>query len=129
MRVLYVCTGNSFRSPVAEALTRKFKPGLEVESAGTDAEERVANVAKKLLEQEDALQFVKPSPDQVSQRAINDADLIVAMMPRHLHYIQQNFDLKDTEAEVWEVEDPVHPGVGAAESFEEIKQKVMDGRF
>ncbi|UCH71344.1 MAG: low molecular weight protein arginine phosphatase, partial [Candidatus Bathyarchaeota archaeon] len=35
MKVLFVCTGNSFRSPVAEALLKKLRNDLEVESAGT----------------------------------------------------------------------------------------------
>ncbi|MFB6190115.1 MAG: low molecular weight phosphatase family protein [Candidatus Nanohaloarchaea archaeon] len=125
MRVLYVCTGNSFRSPVAEALTRKFHPGMEVESAGTDPADSIAGNGKELLERENARKYVKPSPDPVSQRAIDKADLVVAMMPRHLENLESNYDLSGTETEVWNVEDPVKPQVGAAESFERLKQEVL----
>jgi protein-tyrosine-phosphatase len=32
--VLFICSGNAFRSPVAEALLKKAKPDLKADSAG-----------------------------------------------------------------------------------------------
>lgn len=124
MRVLFICTGNSFRSPVAEALTRKHHPGLEVESAGTDATDHIAENAKQLLREENSLQYVKPSPDQVSQRAIDEADRVVVMMPEHREYLLDNFDVDPGSIEVWNIRDPVNPGVEPGEAFQEIEEKV-----
>jgi hypothetical protein len=34
-RVLFVCTGNAYRSPICEGLLKKLRPDLEVDSAGS----------------------------------------------------------------------------------------------
>lgn len=126
MKVLYICTGNSYRSPTAEALTRKYHPELEVESSGTHKADGISEVALEQLETVDALEYVKPSPDQVSQRALEEADLIVCMMPRHKEFIQENFDIDENEIQIWNLEDPINPGVGAEIVFEELKDKVKE---
>lgn len=124
MRILYVCTGNSSRSPIAEALTRKYKPELEVESAGTEPAAEVAENIEELLAQEDALQYLKPTPDPVSQRAVDEADLIVAMEERHRDYLLENFEVSESEVQVWRIEDPVSPDMEPEDVVEEIKGKI-----
>lgn len=129
MRILYICTGNACRSPVAEALTRKYKPDLEVESAGTEPGENIAENMKKLLEETRALQFIKPFPERVSQRAVEEADKIVAMMPEHKEFLIEKFDAPEEKIDVWNVRDPVNPDVDKREVFEKIKSKIKDLSF
>lgn len=126
MRILFVCTGNSFRSPLAEALTRRFHPDLEVESAGIEAVNEVAEVTRERLENENALKYAKPKPDQISQRALNEADKVVCMMPKHSEYIKRNFDVNKDSIEIWRVKYPIHPNVEADKSFSKIKEKVKN---
>ena len=51
IRVLYLCTGNSARSIIAEALTRSMAPDFEVSSAGTHPK-GLNPYTLRLLEQE-----------------------------------------------------------------------------
>ncbi|MFB6208620.1 MAG: low molecular weight phosphatase family protein [Candidatus Nanohaloarchaea archaeon] len=125
-RVLYICTGNSFRSPAAEALTRKYYPDLELESAGTEATDHIAKNMKRLLTEEGAIQYVKPQPDQVSERAVNQADRIVCMMPEHREFLMENFDVEEEKIQVWNIEDPIRPHVSVSEAFEQIENEVKN---
>ncbi len=124
MRLLFVCTGNSFRSPVAEALARRFKPELDVESAGTNPASSVAGNARELLEERDADNFLKPEPECVTQRALDEADIVVVMEQNHEDYLLDNFHIDQSKIKCWGIEDPINPDVSPEESFVEIEEKV-----
>jgi len=32
MKILFICSGNAYRSPLAEALLKKLRPDLEIET-------------------------------------------------------------------------------------------------
>ena len=50
-RVLILCTGNSCRSIIAEALINSYLPGARADSSGVKASGRVNPDAKKILEE------------------------------------------------------------------------------
>ena len=126
MRVLFVCTGNSFRSPLAEALARKYVPEMEVESAGTHPAAGIAGNAKRFLEEDGARKFVKPGPERITQRAIEDADRIVAMKQEHRDFIIKHFDAHDSDIRVWDIDDPINPGVDDRKAFRAIRARVKE---
>lgn len=53
-KVLILCTGNSCRSIIAEALINKYLPNIKAYSSGVKASGKVNPNAKKVLQQNDA---------------------------------------------------------------------------
>lgn len=126
MRVLFVCTGNSFRSPVAEALTRKYRPHMEVESAGINPANSIAGNARELLKKECASKYAKPKPEPVTKEAVEKADLIVVMGRKHEKYLIDNFKVPKSEIRNWNIKDPINPDIRAKETFRKIKEKLKN---
>jgi protein-tyrosine-phosphatase len=54
MKVLFVCSGNAHRSPLAEALLRKMRPDWSVDSAGLHVVIPVADEVREFLRREGA---------------------------------------------------------------------------
>jgi protein-tyrosine phosphatase len=127
MKVLFVCTGNSFRSPVAEALLKKLRNDLEVESAGTQPASKIASNAKILLEEEDALEDLKERPEGIEQKDLKEYNLIVTMKEHHKNEILQRYPQVKDKIRVWEIEDPIYLPSGLdREVMQEIKKKVAE---
>lgn len=127
MKVLFVCAGNAYRSPVAEALLKKLNPQVEADSAGLHPGIPVSGAAKSYLARENAQQFLKKRPEGLESKRLNEYDLIVAMEPQHKEAILHRCPECEGKIVVWNVDDPYFlPHRRAEEVFEQIKEKVLD---
>ncbi len=94
MRILFVCTGNTCRSALAEALARKLivERGLsdiDVASAGTSAWDGApASDGALLVGMERGIDLGQHRAQTLTRELIADADLVLAMGPHHLERIE-----------------------------------------
>ena len=127
MKVLFVCSGNAYRSPVAEALLRKFMPEIDADSAGIHAVIPISEEAKRYLATENAEQYLKKVPEDLDSKQLGEYDLIIAMQPRHKEVVSSKCPACEDKIVVWNVEDPYFLPHGYAEKiFEQIRQKVKE---
>ena len=125
MKILFVCTGNAYRSPVAEALLRKVRPGFDVDSAGTHPGIPIAAAARHYVAGEDAERCLKPTPERLDKKDLESYDLIVTMEPRHKAVVLNQCPGCADKIRVWHIEDPYFlPPEQGQQIFKQIKEKV-----
>lgn len=88
MRLLFVCTGNTCRSPIAEAIARQLadERALDVtaSSAGTSAWDGApASDGALLVALEEGLDLSMHRAQVLSRELVAAADLILVMSPHH----------------------------------------------
>lgn len=106
MKILFVCYGNAYRSPLAEALLKKMRPDIKIESAGIRTSIPIAQEIKEYLKFQDALQFLKRTSHNLSQKNPNTFDLIITMQNIHTKEVLKKCpDCKNRIIE-WNIEDP-----------------------
>ena len=127
LKVLFVCSGNAYRSPVAEALLKKFKPQIEADSAGIHAVIPISELAKKYLAKENAEQYLKKVPEGLDSKQLGEYDLIVVMEQIHKDIILSKCSECEGKIVVWNIDDPYFLPHGYAEKvFRQIKDKVLE---
>ena len=125
MKVLFVCTGNACRSPLAEALLKKVRPDFDVDSAGTRAYYRIVDLTRRYAEQEGASEFLKASPEDLHMKNLCNYDLIVTMEPDHRWAVVRQAPECVDKVVVWNIDDPYSlPYNQAQATFDKIKSKV-----
>ncbi len=127
MKVLFVCSGNAYRSPVAEALLKKSRPDIKIDSAGIHAAIPISETAKRYLARENAEQYLKKFPESLDSKQLGEYDLIVAMEPRHKDAVLTKCPECADKIVVWNINDPYFLPHGYAEKvFRQIKDKVHE---
>ncbi|MDA1001310.1 MAG: low molecular weight protein arginine phosphatase [bacterium] len=97
MNILFVCTGNLCRSPMAERMLKKFlsregRKDVEVRSAGTHAMTGNPSPVEAIQVANQAGIDLTPHQAQpLTDEIVDWADRIVVMSPDHADYIEVNF--------------------------------------
>jgi protein-tyrosine phosphatase len=92
-RVLFVCTGNTCRSPMAAAALRDYlgpdAPRVEVSSAGTAAwDGQPVTEASLEVAARDGVDLASHRSRRVTPALLRAADLVLVMERSHLHAVQ-----------------------------------------
>jgi len=106
MKVLFVCSGNAYRSPLAEALLKKLRPDLEIDSAGLHVVIPISRQVRKYLAKQNATQYLKRTPQGIDEKKMRDYDLIVAMEHIHTNAILSICPECEDIIVEWNIEDP-----------------------
>ncbi len=95
MKILFVCSGNTCRSPLAEAITRRMfsvagRPDVEASSAGTQAwDGSSASDGAILVGIERGLDLSEHRSRMITPEIVSENHLILAMSPQHVTRINE----------------------------------------
>ncbi len=122
-RVLFVCTGNSARSPMAEALTRHLAPvTVAAFSAGNHPRPLHPNAARVLRER--GIDLGGRRPRHLREFAQQPMDYVVSLCDRvreHCHLAGDH-----PERIHWSIADPAHDGGSDKETYPAFQQTAAE---
>jgi len=127
MKVLFICWGNAYRSPVAEALLKKFRPEWNVDSAGINPAGFISDLARQFLAEEGAEKYLKSFPESLEEKKLSEYDIIVVMEEKLRRMVIERCPSCAGKIVVWDIKDPYFlPREYTRIIFEQIKKKVLE---
>ncbi len=121
MKILFVCTGNSCRSPMAEGMARVFFKSCEIASAGIYPESIVSAVTVEVLS-DIGIDISRHHPRHINSFMNFQPDLVVCFGTLAHEFCKQSF--KNCRVKFFDVKDPF----GTKGTREEVKQVYNETR-
>jgi len=112
-RVLFLCTGNSARSPAAEALLRQRAPQIEVASAGSRPKPLNPNTVRVLRQR--GIELAGRAPRQLSEVENQRFDYVITLCDR-VREVCPEFPGRAEQVH-WSVPDPATSGGGDQDTY------------
>lgn len=126
--LVLLCTGNTCRSPIAEALFSKMMKeyeNLQIISRGTlQVNERQINPNAQLVLKEVGVENYTHVPKAITEFEVEMADLIIAMAKEHIEWLpeQYRYKAKLIDPEGGDVEDPIGSPVS---TYRFVRDKIL----
>ncbi|MBI4058156.1 hypothetical protein HY408_00145 [Candidatus Gottesmanbacteria bacterium] len=110
MKIHFVCTGNTYRSRLAEAYLKSKKiKNLEVSSSGIEAHRNfngpITWYAARLLKRHGIIEFASHTWTQTTKELLKTADVIVFMDAKHHEHITKQLQHKPKIYHIWQIPD------------------------
>ena len=111
--IIFVCTGNTCRSPMAEAIAKNLCPNLNITSMGVAAfnGSPASENARKVME-DMGLSLVGHKSKMIDQELLGNAKLVLTMTRSHLSFVKSLskkanvFTLAEYAGEDGDIQDP-----------------------
>jgi protein-tyrosine-phosphatase len=122
MRIHFVCTGNIYRSRLAEAYCASIcGPGIQVVSsgiaAGRDGDTPISTYAAEILSKYALTSHAAAHWQRTTPALVRASDVLVFMETEHLRFCGDWIEPERQRIEVWEIED-----IGPIEAAEIAKK-------
>jgi protein-tyrosine-phosphatase len=135
MKLHFVCSGNSFRSRLAEAyLNSKKIPSLEVSSSGIQAKRNlngpIAWYAMRIIKYNGLVSFMSNFWQQTTGEMIRESHTVIFMKKMHYDFCR-DFITPGQKYEIWDIEDvdniEIEKESGNIKQSEKIFAKIKEG--
>lgn len=124
LRLLFVCGGNTCRSPMAAGIAQKMLQGIAyVKSAGIYAfGNKAAQEAIEVMQRHLGIDISEHQPQAVENFLLNDFDYIIAMGFYEYEHLKARHQIIPSKLIEWDIEDPYGQGI---EAYEKCASKIQ----